>query len=112
MPVLKLLVVKCCGTKLADILFRMDSEENRKIACSSGVQQGDLFGPVISCLVLRLELKGFREGFGGEGGEASSASTGSRPTGCLESGAQLSTRTSPSYRARPTYGRFSRRGAQ
>lgn len=108
MPELTLLVIKCYGTKLAGVLFRVDSEKSRNIACSSEVQQSDPSEPVTFCMVLRLELKGFRERFEEEGIEAfvSSASTGSQPTGCLENGTQWSTRRSTSYRARPTYSRF------
>ncbi|CAN0569175.1 unnamed protein product, partial [Laminaria digitata] len=54
----------------ADVFFRMDSEETRTIACSSGVQQGDPMGPEMFCLALRPGLKRFRQEFEGEGVEA------------------------------------------
>ncbi|CAN0458038.1 unnamed protein product, partial [Laminaria digitata] len=56
--------------KPADVFFRMDSEETRTIACSSGVQQGDPMGPAMFCLALRPGLKRFRQEFEGEGVEA------------------------------------------
>ncbi|CAM9349249.1 unnamed protein product, partial [Laminaria digitata] len=66
-------VAKCYGTipcSPADVFFRVDSEETRTIACSSGVQQGDPMGPAIFCLALRPGLKRFRQEFEGEGMEA------------------------------------------
>ncbi|CAN0525097.1 unnamed protein product, partial [Laminaria digitata] len=41
----------------------MDSEETRKIACSSGVQQGDPMRPAMFCLALRPGLTRFRQKF-------------------------------------------------
>ncbi|CAN0409807.1 unnamed protein product, partial [Laminaria digitata] len=54
-PALTPSVAKCYGTRPcspADVFFRMDSEETRTIACSSGVQQGDPMGPAMFCLAL------------------------------------------------------------
>ena len=70
MPALTLFWAKCYGTRPAGVFFRMDSGETRTIACSSGVQQGDLMEPAMFCLALRLELKRFREEFEREGVEA------------------------------------------
>ncbi|CAN0448122.1 unnamed protein product, partial [Laminaria digitata] len=58
-PALTPLVAKCCGTRPADVFFRMDSGETRTIACSSDVQQGDPMGPAMFCLALRQGLKRF-----------------------------------------------------
>ena len=58
-------LVKCYGTRLADVFFRTDSRETSTIACSSGIQQGDLMGPAMFFLALRPGLKRFREGFEG-----------------------------------------------
>ncbi|CAN0489423.1 unnamed protein product, partial [Laminaria digitata] len=72
-PALTPSVAKCYGTRPcspADVLFRMDSEETRTIACSSGVQQGDPMGPAMFCLALRPGLKRLRQEFEGEGVEA------------------------------------------
>ena len=49
-PALTLFVTKCYGTRLADVFFRMESEETRTIACSNGVQQGHPMGPAVFCL--------------------------------------------------------------
>ncbi|CAN0496882.1 unnamed protein product, partial [Laminaria digitata] len=54
----------------ADVFFRMDSDQTRTIACSSGVQQGDPIGPAMFCLELRPGLKRFRQELEGEGVEA------------------------------------------
>ena len=54
----------------AGVFFRMDSGETKKIACSSGVQQGDPMGPAMFWLALRPGLKRFREEFEGEGVES------------------------------------------
>ena len=61
MPALTPLVAKSCGTWPADVFFSMDSGDSRKIACSSGVQQGDPMGPAMFFLALRSALKRFRE---------------------------------------------------
>ncbi|CAN0513048.1 unnamed protein product, partial [Laminaria digitata] len=62
-PALTPLVAKCYGTRSAGVFFRMDSEETRTIACSTGVQQGDPMRPAMFCLALRPELKRFRQEF-------------------------------------------------
>ncbi|CAN0517664.1 unnamed protein product, partial [Laminaria digitata] len=69
-PALTPLVAKCCGTRPADVFFRMDTGETRTIACSSDVQQGDPMGPAMFCLALRPGLKRFRQEFEGEGVKA------------------------------------------
>ena len=51
----------------AGVFFRMDSGETKKIACSSGVQQGDPMGPAMFWLALRPGLKRFRDAFEEEG---------------------------------------------
>ncbi|CAN0187889.1 unnamed protein product, partial [Laminaria digitata] len=71
-PALTPSVAKCYGTRpcsQADVFFRLDSEETRTIACSSGVQQGDPMGPAMFCLALRPGLKRFQQEFEGEGVE-------------------------------------------
>ena len=70
MPALTPFVAKCYGTQSADVLFTMDSGENRTIHWSSGVQHGDSMGPAMSCLALRPGLKRFREECEREGVEA------------------------------------------
>ena len=70
MPVLTPFVVKCYGTRSADVFFRIDSGGTRTIACSNGVQQGDPVGPAMFCLALRPGLKRFREELEIEGVEA------------------------------------------
>ncbi|CAN0455442.1 unnamed protein product, partial [Laminaria digitata] len=61
-PALTPSVAKCYDTP-AGVFFRMDSEETRTIACSSGVQQGDPMGPAMFCLALRPGLKRSRQEF-------------------------------------------------
>ena len=51
-PALTTFVVKCYGTRPADVFFRTDSGEIRTIPCCIGVQQGNPMGPAISCLAL------------------------------------------------------------
>ena len=65
-PALTPFVVKCYGTRPADVFFRMDSGETRTIASSSGVQQRDPMGPAMFCLALQPGLKRFREEIEGE----------------------------------------------
>ena len=69
-PALTPLGAMCYGTRPADVFFRMDSGETRTIACSSAVEQGDLMGSAMFFLVLRPELKRFREEFKRVGVEA------------------------------------------
>ncbi|CAN0490452.1 unnamed protein product, partial [Laminaria digitata] len=69
-PALTPSVANLLTNRPADVFFRMDSEETRTIACSSGVQQEDPMGPAMFCLVLRPGLKRFRQEFKGEGVEA------------------------------------------
>ena len=58
-PALMPFVSKCYGTRPANVFFRMDPEETRTIACSSGGHQGDPMGPAMFFLALRPGLKRF-----------------------------------------------------
>ena len=69
MPALTPLVVKCYGTRPADVFFWMDSGEIRTIVCSNGVQKGKTMGTTMFGLALRPGLKLFRQEFEGDGVE-------------------------------------------
>ncbi|CAM9791152.1 unnamed protein product, partial [Laminaria digitata] len=62
-PALTPFVAKCYGERSAPVFFQMDSEERRKIDCSSGVQQGNAMGPALFCMPLLPVLKRTREEF-------------------------------------------------
>ena len=69
-PALPPFVAKCYGTPPADVFFRTDSGEARRVTRSNGVQLRDPMGPAMFCLGLRPELKRFREEVEREGEEA------------------------------------------
>ena len=56
-PALTPFVAKCYGEMSAPVFFHMESGERRKIDCSSGVQQGDVMGPELFCMLLLPVLK-------------------------------------------------------
>ena len=69
-PALTPFVAKYYHEVSAPVFFQMEPAERRKIACSSGVQQGDAMGPALFCMPLLPVLKRTRAEFGLRGVEA------------------------------------------
>ena len=51
-PALTPVIAKSYGKRPAPVFFQMGSGKRRKIACSSGLQQGDTMGLALFCLPL------------------------------------------------------------
>ena len=62
-PALTRFVAKCYGEMSAPVFFQMELGERRKIDCSSGVQQGDAWGPTLFCMPFLPVLKWTRAEF-------------------------------------------------